>query len=78
MVWGAIGYTSRSTVVCIDGTLNSARYISGVLRSWLYPLVEPCETPRFSRIMHNRMLPVLYGPPLIRKMFGFCPGLHVH
>ncbi|GFV97921.1 uncharacterized protein TNCV_5069611 [Trichonephila clavipes] len=32
MVWGAIGYTSRSPLVLIDGTLNSARYISGVLR----------------------------------------------
>ncbi|GFT46782.1 odorant receptor [Trichonephila clavipes] len=28
MVWGAIGYTSRSPLVRIDGTLNSARYIS--------------------------------------------------
>ncbi|GFW21555.1 hypothetical protein TNCV_4280721 [Trichonephila clavipes] len=28
--------------------------------------------------MHDRMLPILYGPFLIRKMFGCCPGLHVH
>ncbi|PRD27111.1 UNVERIFIED_CONTAM: hypothetical protein NCL1_36258 [Trichonephila clavipes] len=32
MVWGAIGYTSRSPLVRINGTLNSARYISGGLR----------------------------------------------
>ncbi|GFX40169.1 uncharacterized protein TNCV_4318041 [Trichonephila clavipes] len=30
MVWGAIGCTSRPPLVHIDGTLNSARYISGV------------------------------------------------
>ncbi|GFV36518.1 hypothetical protein TNCV_2260371 [Trichonephila clavipes] len=34
---------------------------------WLYPLLEPCETQCFSKIMHDRMLPVLYGPSLIRK-----------
>ncbi|GFU50323.1 hypothetical protein TNCV_301561 [Trichonephila clavipes] len=27
----------------------------------------PCVTLRFSRIMGDRMLPVLYGPSLIRK-----------
>ncbi|GFV19695.1 transposable element Tcb1 transposase [Trichonephila clavipes] len=32
MVWGAIGYTFRSPLVRIDGTLNSALYISGVLQ----------------------------------------------
>ncbi|GFW70545.1 uncharacterized protein TNCV_1623781 [Trichonephila clavipes] len=32
MVWGgAIGYTSQSPLVSIDGTLNSVRYISSVL-----------------------------------------------
>ncbi|GFX54800.1 HTH_Tnp_Tc3_2 domain-containing protein [Trichonephila clavipes] len=29
-------------------------------------------------IMHDRMLLVLYGPSLIRKMFDCCPSLHVH
>ncbi|GFW91261.1 transposable element Tcb1 transposase [Trichonephila clavipes] len=32
MIWGAIGYTSRSPLVRIDGTLNNERNISGVLR----------------------------------------------
>ncbi|GFY33293.1 uncharacterized protein TNCV_1241431 [Trichonephila clavipes] len=54
MVWDAIGYTSRSPLVHINGTLNSERYISCVL----CPLFEPCETLRFSRILHNGMLPV--------------------
>ncbi|GFV39732.1 transposable element Tcb1 transposase [Trichonephila clavipes] len=31
MSWDVIGYTSRSLLVRIDGTLNSARYISSVL-----------------------------------------------
>ncbi|GFV91839.1 hypothetical protein TNCV_2975111 [Trichonephila clavipes] len=70
--------------VRMDDTLNRARYssqryISSVLCDpWLYPLLEPCDTLRFSRIMHDRMLPVLYKPSLIRKMFGCCPSLHVN
>ncbi|GFT03667.1 hypothetical protein TNCV_278341 [Trichonephila clavipes] len=43
----------------------------------LYPFLEPCETLHFSRIMHNSMLLVLYGPFLNRKMFGCCCGPHV-
>ncbi|GFW89941.1 odorant receptor [Trichonephila clavipes] len=31
-VWSVIGCTSRSPLVRIDDTMNSARYISGVLR----------------------------------------------
>ncbi|KFM71332.1 Transposable element Tc3 transposase, partial [Stegodyphus mimosarum] len=31
MVWGGIGYHSRTPLVCIAGTLNSQRYISEVL-----------------------------------------------
>ncbi|GFX84300.1 transposable element Tcb1 transposase [Trichonephila clavipes] len=33
MTWVAIGYTSRSPLVRIEGTLNSTRYIFGVLRT---------------------------------------------
>ncbi|GFW93502.1 hypothetical protein TNCV_47051 [Trichonephila clavipes] len=73
MVWGAIGYTSRSPLVRIDDTLNSARYISGVLLpvALLFICVSP-EKPYFSagRIMHDHILPVLYVPSLVRKMFG--------
>ncbi|GFV01392.1 uncharacterized protein TNCV_1299311 [Trichonephila clavipes] len=61
MVWGAIVYMSRSLLVHIDGTLNSARYISGVLRPVALPLYpSPREILRFSRIMPNHMLLVLY------------------
>ncbi|GFX75201.1 hypothetical protein TNCV_3171281 [Trichonephila clavipes] len=79
MVLGAIGYTFRSPLVRIDGTLNSTRYITLVCHDpWFYLLFEACETLRFSRIMHDHMLPVLYRPSLIRKMFGSYPDLHVH
>ncbi|GFV57739.1 transposable element Tcb1 transposase [Trichonephila clavipes] len=38
MVWGGIGYHSRTALVRISGTLNSQRYISEVLE----PVVLPC------------------------------------
>ncbi|GFV19723.1 transposable element Tcb1 transposase [Trichonephila clavipes] len=45
MVWGAIGYTSRSSLVLIDGILDSARYTSGLLLpvalSFFYALRNP-------------------------------------
>ncbi|GFU18361.1 hypothetical protein TNCV_1980471 [Trichonephila clavipes] len=28
--------------------------------------------------MHDRMLPALHEPSLIRKMFGCCPGKKIH
>ncbi|GFW52582.1 transposable element Tcb1 transposase [Trichonephila clavipes] len=40
MVWGGIGYHSRTPLVCITSTLNSQRYISEVL-----PVVEPVVLP---------------------------------
>ncbi|GFV28617.1 odorant receptor [Trichonephila clavipes] len=64
MLWGAIGYTSRSPLVRIDGTLNSACYISGVLHPWFYASFESCKTLCLSRVMHSRMLLVLYLPSL--------------
>ncbi|GFV20079.1 transposable element Tcb1 transposase [Trichonephila clavipes] len=38
MVWGGIGYHSRTPLVLIAGTLNSQRYICEVLE----PVVLPC------------------------------------
>ncbi|GFV06512.1 hypothetical protein TNCV_2948341 [Trichonephila clavipes] len=40
MVWGAIGYTSRSPLVHIKGTLNSARYFYGALQSLALPFIR--------------------------------------
>ncbi|GFT29108.1 uncharacterized protein TNCV_3587311 [Trichonephila clavipes] len=39
LVWGAFGYTSRTPLVRFDSTLNSARYISGVLRPVFLPFI---------------------------------------
>ncbi|GFX05283.1 transposable element Tcb1 transposase [Trichonephila clavipes] len=52
MVWGGIGYHSRTPLVCIAGTLNSQRYISEVLKPVVLPYLQGClysgETPEFS------------------------------
>ncbi|GFX78528.1 uncharacterized protein TNCV_29681 [Trichonephila clavipes] len=45
MVWGAIGYTSRSPLVLIDGTLNSSRYIYGVSRPVVLPFIRALRNP---------------------------------
>ncbi|GFT24911.1 transposable element Tcb1 transposase [Trichonephila clavipes] len=47
MVWGAIGYTSRSPLVHIDGILNNARYISGVLRPVVLHFIRALRNPTF-------------------------------
>ncbi|GFW91962.1 transposable element Tcb1 transposase [Trichonephila clavipes] len=49
MVWGAIGYTSLSPLVRIDDTLNSARYISGVLRPTTLPFIRVLRNPTFKQ-----------------------------
>ncbi|GFV57107.1 transposable element Tcb1 transposase [Trichonephila clavipes] len=56
MVWGAIGYMSRLPLVRNDGTLNSDRYISGVLFFVLDPLFGLFEIVCFIRVMHDHML----------------------
>ncbi|GFV08188.1 hypothetical protein TNCV_4787331 [Trichonephila clavipes] len=40
MIWCAIGCTFWSILVRIDDTLNSARYISGVLRPVVLPFIR--------------------------------------
>ncbi|GFW83761.1 transposable element Tcb1 transposase [Trichonephila clavipes] len=49
MAWGHIGYTSRSPLVHIDGTMNSARFISGVLRPMTLPLFQALRNPTFQQ-----------------------------
>ncbi|GFW83997.1 transposable element Tcb1 transposase [Trichonephila clavipes] len=46
---GAIGYMSRSPLVRIDGILNSAYYISGVLRLVALPFIRPLRNPMFQQ-----------------------------
>ncbi|GFU88185.1 transposable element Tcb1 transposase [Trichonephila clavipes] len=49
MVWGTIGYTSRSPLVCINNTLNSARYSSDVLRPVALPFIRNFRNPTFQQ-----------------------------
>ncbi|GFX03888.1 transposable element Tcb1 transposase [Trichonephila clavipes] len=44
MVWGSIGYHSRTLVVRIVGTLNSQRYISQVLEPVVLPHLQGLAT----------------------------------
>ncbi|GFT22461.1 transposable element Tcb1 transposase [Trichonephila clavipes] len=45
MVWGAIEYTSRSLLARIDGVLNNARYISGVVRPMALLFIRALRNP---------------------------------
>ncbi|GFU56789.1 hypothetical protein TNCV_4041911 [Trichonephila clavipes] len=78
MVWGAIEYMFRSPLVPIDGPLDPACYISGVLQFVVLPFIRSLRTIRFSRMMHVRMLPVLYGPSLTWKMLSCFSSLLIH
>ncbi|GFT71000.1 transposable element Tcb1 transposase [Trichonephila clavipes] len=47
MVWGGIGYNSRTPLVRISGTLNSQRYISEVLEPVVLPYLQSLATAIF-------------------------------
>ncbi|GFV33356.1 transposable element Tcb1 transposase [Trichonephila clavipes] len=49
MVWGGIGYHSRTPLVRIAGTLNSQRYISGVLEPVVLPYLQGLATAIFQQ-----------------------------
>ncbi|GFT75991.1 uncharacterized protein TNCV_1255141 [Trichonephila clavipes] len=49
IVWGAIRYSSRSPLVRIDGPLNSACYISGVLRLVALLFIRVLRNPTFKQ-----------------------------
>ncbi|GFX87190.1 transposable element Tcb1 transposase [Trichonephila clavipes] len=49
MVWGGIGYHSRTPLVRIDGTLNSQRYISEVLEPVVLPYFQGLATAIFQQ-----------------------------
>ncbi|GFW01752.1 hypothetical protein TNCV_1232521 [Trichonephila clavipes] len=65
MVRAAIGHTSRSPLVCIDDTLNSAGNTSGLLRPVALPFIPALRNPTFQQ--DNARLPVV-GPFLIRLL----------
>ncbi|GFU31745.1 transposable element Tcb1 transposase [Trichonephila clavipes] len=49
MVWGGIGYHSRTSLVCIAGTLNSQRYISEVVEPVVLPYLQGLTTAIFQQ-----------------------------
>ncbi|GFT83666.1 transposable element Tcb1 transposase [Trichonephila clavipes] len=49
MLWSAIGYMSRSPLVCIDATLNRVHYISSVLRPVALPFIQALRNPTFQQ-----------------------------
>ncbi|GFT99873.1 transposable element Tcb1 transposase [Trichonephila clavipes] len=49
MVWGGIGYHSRTPLVRIAGTLNSQRYISEVLEIVVLPYLQGLTTAIFQQ-----------------------------
>ncbi|GFW48468.1 transposable element Tcb1 transposase [Trichonephila clavipes] len=53
IVWGGIGYHSRTPLVRIAGTLNSQRYISEVLEPVVLPYLQGLAKPYFNRIMRD-------------------------
>ncbi|GFV49277.1 transposable element Tcb1 transposase [Trichonephila clavipes] len=49
MVWGGIGYHSRTPLVRIAGTLNNQRYISRVLKPVVLPYLQGLVTAIFQQ-----------------------------
>ncbi|GFY28983.1 transposable element Tcb1 transposase [Trichonephila clavipes] len=49
MVWGGIGYHSRTPLICISGALNSQRYISEVLEPVVLPYLQGLTTAIFQQ-----------------------------
>ncbi|GFT70187.1 transposable element Tcb1 transposase [Trichonephila clavipes] len=49
MVWGGIGYHSRTPLVRITGTLNSQRYVSKVLEPVVLPYLQGLATAIFQQ-----------------------------
>ncbi|GFV50647.1 transposable element Tcb1 transposase [Trichonephila clavipes] len=47
MVWGGIGYHSRTLLVCIAGTLKTQRYMSEVLEPVVLPYLQNLATAIF-------------------------------
>ncbi|GFW15799.1 uncharacterized protein TNCV_3582971 [Trichonephila clavipes] len=79
MVWGSIGYHSRTSLVRIADTLNSQRYISEVLESVVLPylqgLVSHISTGQcvITRGTHCRKV-LRQSPDLIASLAGSFSG----
>ncbi|GFX18434.1 transposable element Tcb2 transposase [Trichonephila clavipes] len=52
MVWGAIAYDSRSTLIVMRGILTGQRYVDDILRP--HTLLWPARSPDLSLVEHVR------------------------
>ncbi|GFY24933.1 transposable element Tcb1 transposase [Trichonephila clavipes] len=78
MVCGAIGYTSHSPLVCIDGTLDGTCYISGVLGPVALPFIRALQNPTFQQDNGTPHVAGSVRTSLDTKMSSCFPGLHIH
>ena len=58
-VRAAVGYTTRTSLVRIDGYLNSDQYISDILRSMVATVLEAFQMSSSNKIMQDHMLYVV-------------------
>ncbi|GFX31132.1 transposable element Tc3 transposase [Trichonephila clavipes] len=49
MEWGGIEYHSRTPLVRVAGTLNSQRFISGMLEPVVLPYLQGCATAKYQQ-----------------------------
>ncbi|CAL1274843.1 unnamed protein product [Larinioides sclopetarius] len=68
MIWAANWYTTRTSIVQIDGILNADRYISVILRLVAVPYLR--DLP--NKIMQDHMLQVVFGPSSIHRVLNRC------
>ncbi|GFS89194.1 transposable element Tcb1 transposase [Trichonephila clavipes] len=78
MVLGAFRYTSRSPLVLIDGTLNSARYISEVSRPLAIPLIRVLRNPTCKQDNARPHVTGIFQTFLDTENARLLPSLHVH
>ncbi|GFT28423.1 hypothetical protein TNCV_428421 [Trichonephila clavipes] len=76
MIWEAIGYTFRSSLVRIDCTSNSVCYISCVLRSLALPFICSLRNPTFQQNNARPHITDIVLTLIDTQMLGCCPGLH--
>ncbi|GFV86211.1 transposable element Tcb2 transposase [Trichonephila clavipes] len=51
MVWGAIAYNTRSSLVLISGTMTAQRYVHDILQPHVMPLTQRLPGALFNKTM---------------------------
>lgn len=79
MIWVAVEYTTRTSLVWIDCNLYSDGNISTYLISyveWLFSVFQACQVPSFNKITQDHTLHIVFRPSSKPMVFDFFPGLH--